>query len=242
MDKIRLYINSPLNSNVKLAIDEKVTHYLKNVLRLEKGSKVYVFNGKDGEWESSIEFVGKNLSILLPQFQTIPQENDKTTNAIVCIPPIRNTRIAYLAEKLTELGATEIQPIVTTNTNINRTNINKLKANAKEAAEQSQRLSVPDIRPSVYLKEFLNSLSENEEKNVFFLDERKDKSTKVNKIKFNRKTKTYFIIGPEGGFTNEEFKMFDNQNIKGISLGDLILRTETAAISIVSYYNFSTLE
>lgn len=240
MKKIRLYTESVLKENFKIALDEKTSHYLKNVLKLQDADNVYLFNGKDGEWQSEVELIGKTNAIVKTVKQTRIQGEEMQSNATICFPPIRNHRIKFLIEKVTELGAKYIQPIVTENTNIARLNIDRLKANSIEAAEQSQRLSIPEIKPSLYLEEFLKDFDNMyEDAKLFFLDERKQESKSIQDISFNKNKENCFIIGPEGGFTENEFELFEKYNAKGISLGDLILRTETAAISILSFYNFS---
>ncbi len=237
MGKIRLYSDKNLRISSLLRIENDDFHYIKNVMRLKKDEHFIIFNAKDGEFDCNIiEINKKDLKIQIEsQIRTPDDENLNDTELI--FTPIRHQRQDFLIEKATELGIKTLSPIITKNTAIKDINIERTKIIAKEATEQSRRLSVPQINP---LTTFIEKISKFDFKNrtLIYLDERQNLKQDTSDILKKYKNKPIsFLIGPEGGFDETEFEILSKTNSVGITLGKLILRAETAGISIISLYN-----
>ena len=237
MGKIRLYSDKNLRISSLLRIEDDDFHYIKNVMRLKKDEHFIIFNAKDGEFDCNIiEINKKDLKIQIEsQIRTPDDENLNDTELI--FTPIRHQRQDFLIEKATELGIKTLSPIITKNTAIKDINIERTKIIAKEATEQSRRLSVPQINP---LTTFIEKISKFDFKNrtLIYLDERQNLKQDTSDILKKYKNKPIsFLIGPEGGFDETEFEILSKTNSVGITLGKLILRAETAGISIISLYN-----
>ncbi len=237
MGKIRLYSDKNLRISSLLRIEDDNFHYIKNVMRLKKNDHFTIFNAKDGEFVCNIiEVNKKDIKIQIEsQLRSPNDENINDTELI--FTPIRHQRQDFLIEKTTELGIKTLSPIITKNTAIKDINIERAKIIAKEATEQSQRLSVPEISP---LTTFIEKISNFDFKNrtLIYLDERQNISQNtVDTLKKYKDKPISFLIGPEGGFDETEFEILSKTNSIGITLGKLILRAETAGISIISLYN-----
>ena len=228
MSTIRLFTDQELKKDKIIPLTLSQQHYLKNVMRKKEGDSLFLFNGKDGEYQGNLIEEKKNFSVQLIH-QSKKQPVKKGPLELI-FPFIKPKRLEFLIEKATELGVDIFQPIQTDYTSTPHINIEKMKSWAIEAAEQSQRLTVPQFSPLLPLKEVI---AERETSFLYYLDERKE-SPLINQIEFH--SSSSFIIGPEGGFSKKEFLLFKENNIKGVTLTDLTLRTETAAITALSYY------
>ena len=140
----RLYVDDDLAEGRELGLDHARSHYLRSVLRLARGAELAVFNARDGEWRARIDGLGKGwCSLALEQRLRAPAPEP---DIWLVFAPIKRARIDFLAEKATELGASVLQPVMTRHTAVGRVNLERLAANAREAAEQCGRLSVPEVR------------------------------------------------------------------------------------------------
>src|SRR5690625_5037574 len=139
----RLFIATPLAACGEIALDKPQAHVLRAVLRLENGRILSLFNGRDGEWLAEILYLDKKSGVLRLQQQTRLQ--DREQDVWLAFAPVKAARIDWLVEKATELGVTRFLPVLTQRTIVKRVNLERLKANAREAAEQSERLSVPSF-------------------------------------------------------------------------------------------------
>lgn len=237
MAKIRVYSNKNLRTSSLLKIEDEDFHYLKNVMRLKKNENFNIFNEINGEFNCNIiEINKKDLKIQIEeQIHTPAEENLNDTELI--FPPIRHQRLDFLIEKATELGITQLSPIITQNTSVKNINTERIFTISKEATEQSRRLSIPKINELLTFKEkiakfdFLN-------RTLIYLDERQnDNQTTTEILKKFKNKPVSFLIGPEGGFSQEEFEILSKTQAQGITLGKQILRAETAGISIIALYN-----
>lgn len=236
----RVYTEENLSSNSTIQVKDNQHHYLKNVLRLSVGHSIKLFNGKDGEWLGNIVEHKKNHSLIAIKTQL--KEQDILPESWLYFAPVKRTPIDYIASKATELGITNIQPILTDFTVVHRVNCERLKSNAIEAAELSERLSVPNIHPPIKLEKLL-SIDQIKKQTILFADESGsgemishffEKNTKMAK---DKKTIWSFIIGPEGGFSDDERSYLSNQeNIFPISLGSRVLKADTAVIATLAYW------
>ena len=149
----RLFVAEPLAIGAAIALERDRAHYLRHVLRAEIGEGVGLFNGRDGEWRARIAGFSKHGAALEVAAQTRLQAPEP--DLWLVFAPIKRARIDFIAEKATELGASALLPVMTRRTMVARVNTERLRANAIEAAEQTERLSVPEIRAPVALDRLL---------------------------------------------------------------------------------------
>ena len=147
--KTRLYVEEALSEGATVGLDHERAHYLRHVLRLDRGDRVALFNGRDGEWTARIDGFGKGWCSLAVEIQRRAQADEP--DLWLLFAPIKRARIDFVAEKAAELGASAVWPVITRHTDVARVNTDRLRANAIEAAEQCERLTVPEIREPVRL-------------------------------------------------------------------------------------------
>lgn len=211
-------------------IDQAQMHHAANVLRLGVGDTVKIFNKKIGEWECAIHDVKKCL--LKCTNQKIPPCNENRIEIIAAFSLINPVRMSILLEKITEIGVTEIIPIISQYTQQRKFNKDKAKQILIGASEQSGRLDVPKLHEVQVLEDFLNKYSY--ECKLIVADE-DIKADKNNILSIQHSHKHVFLVGPEGGFSAVERELFKKYDFVGsISLGKNILRSETAAIVLAS--------
>lgn len=228
----RLFIDTDMRTGAELPLDKDQTNYLVNVLRRGAGDNCVVFNGRDGAFLAQIAQVSKKtVSLTL-----IEQSAEQTppTDLWYGFAPIK--RLDYIVQKATEMGAGIIQPVITRYVNTPRINHDKLVANAIEAAEQCEVLSVPRIEPVVTLPKLLETWThEQGDRVLVFCDEESASASPVDSLATLEGKKLGLIIGPEGGFSPEERELLLAQSfVVPISLGPRILRADTAAVAAMA--------
>jgi 16S rRNA (uracil1498-N3)-methyltransferase len=234
---IRLFVAAALPSEGVVALDREQSHYLANVMRKKVGDPVALFNGRDGEWACEIAEVQKRLVLV----RVTEKIKDQVTEPqlTLAFAPIKKARIDFMAQKATELGVAHLQPIYTRRTIVDRVKTDRLHANAVEAAEQCERLTVPTIAEPIKLEAYLASLPDDQM--IMFCDE--DKSGKsahqaLAELPADQKLRPWaIIIGPEGGFDDSERDLIrKNPNTIVVALGPRILRADTAAMAAISLW------
>ncbi|MCV6599285.1 MAG: 16S rRNA (uracil(1498)-N(3))-methyltransferase [Alphaproteobacteria bacterium] len=227
--KTRLYIEKPLRENLTLDIVAPQLHFLKNVMRIKEGDYISVFNGKDGEYLAQITEV-KN-KFILAECQKQLKEQKCSSNIKLYFGSTNKHRLAFLVEKATELGVSELQPIITSFGDSKLFKEDKMRLQVIEAAEQCERLDVPKVHDAIKLRDI------KDDNLILFADESRVGDNLFSALsKMGSNQEVSIIIGPAGGFSAEEKDFINNKldNIKNISLGDNILRVETAVIMILS--------
>jgi 16S rRNA (uracil1498-N3)-methyltransferase len=225
---IRLYINADIIVQNTLPLDEKQGHYLRHVMRKNDGDEVLVFNGRDGEWFATLTLT-KKQTLLTIQKQTRPQHTEKPL--ILFFAPIKRGHGDMVIEKATELGATDLYPIITERTIVTRIPHDRYEAIAVEAAEQCERLCVPKIHEAQKLESLIKHWDNT--KPIFLCAEEGAATPLANAVKTT--PAHALMIGPEGGFSPNEFTMLRKQPfIIPVTLGTRILRADTAAIAALS--------
>ena len=154
--KTRIYIKKQISSNLLIYIKDKQHHFLKNVMRVKINDCVRIFDGRTGEWDSKVLSINRD-SIVLSVVKKIKDFPDKSSDIWLIFSPIKLQRINIVIQKATELGVKKIIPCLTDYANIRSINLNNLKKNAIEAAEQSERLDIPIIEKIVNLEALLKS-------------------------------------------------------------------------------------
>lgn len=227
---IRLFISDDLKNNTDIYLSDTTLHYLKNVMRRKEGDEILLFNGQDGEWLSTIKTLTKKQGILTPSHQTRTQETEK--KLILCPALIKKENFDWVLQKATELGATDIYPLLTERTVVSKLNLERATSIVRESAEQCERLCVPIIHLPLKLNDLFKTLPP--ETQPVCLSER-GQTTAPLTIQ-----KTYaFCIGPEGGWTSEELNLFERNNAVFWHLGTTILRAETASVSALACAQFA---
>lgn len=150
---IRLFVDADLAVGAEVALAPEQAHYAGNVRRRAAGDEVLPFNGRDGEWLARIGSLGKGQATLAVRSRTRAQQSGP--DRCLVFAPIKRARLAFIAEKATELGVSALLPILTQRTIVTRLNTAGLRANVVEAAEQCGRLDVPELREPASLADLL---------------------------------------------------------------------------------------
>jgi len=230
--KTRLYVTGDLGENRTLALDEGPSHYLLHVLRAKPGNRVLLFNGRDGEWLAEIAQAAKRGVTATCLNRTRPQSVGP--DIWLAFAPIKKTPADYLVQKATELGVSALLPVFTRRTIVTRVNLERMAANAAEAAEQSERLTVPEIREATDLGKLLASWPN--ERRLHFCDEGGD-ARPLAEVARGASGPTAILTGPEGGFDPAERELLRAQPfVVPVTLGPRILRADTAALAALSVW------
>jgi len=231
--KTRLYVAADLGAGMAVALDEGQAHYLLHVLRAKAGDRVALFNGRDGEWLAEISQAGKRGVIASCRKQTQPQA--QTPDIWLAFAPVKKTPADYLVQKATELGVSVLLPVFTRRTIVGRVNQERMLANAIEAAQQSGRLNVPEVREDVTFDKLLASWPK--ERRLLFCDEGGDAKAITQAARESRGGPTAILTGPEGGFDPEERAVLRALPfVTPVTLGPRILRADTAALAALAIW------
>jgi 16S rRNA (uracil1498-N3)-methyltransferase len=231
MNSPRLYIDAPLHAGTHYDAPPEQAHYLNHVLRLKESDAVRLFNGREGEWRAHILSTKKKTCTLKIERQLISQTASE--DIFYLFAPIKHARLDYMAQKATEMGASRLMPVLTQNTQATRVNVERLRANAVEAAEQCNLLSVPEVQAPLTLDETLASW--HAERALIFCDESAKHESPLQKLESLRGKPCAVLVGPEGGFSkNERDKLLSASFTHPISLGPRILRADTAAVAALA--------
>jgi 16S rRNA (uracil1498-N3)-methyltransferase len=227
---LRLHIPFDLSPDAALSLSKEQAHYLANVMRAKAGETVALFNGRDGEWRATIGKVAKNSVELVVCEQTRPQAAEPDLWLLAA--PIKKDCIDLVAEKAAELGASALWPVFTRRTVMSRVNTERLAAHMVEAAEQCERLTVPQVMEPVALDKALAGWDA--ARTLLFLDEG-GLGAPIAEALTGLSGPLAVLVGPEGGFTAEERAGLARLHFaRPVSLGPRILRAETAAIAALA--------
>ncbi len=231
--KTRLYVTGDLGEGVTVTLDEGQAHYLLHVLRAKTGNSVSLFNGRDGEWLAEIVEVGKR-GVTASCRQQIDVQR-VTPDIWLAFAPVKKTPSDYLVQKAAELGVSVLQPVFTSRTIVSRINEERMAANAVEAAEQSGRLTIPEIRTGISFDKLLASWPQ--ERRLLFCDEGGDAKTMTQAARESRGGPCGILTGPEGGFDPaERAALRALPFVVPVSLGPRILRADTAALAALAIW------
>jgi 16S rRNA (uracil1498-N3)-methyltransferase len=228
--RLRLFVSADLGAGLAVPASEGQAHYLLHVMRAKPGQRVSLFNGRDGEWLAEIGAVSKRGVALSCLRQTAPQAG--VPDLWLLFAPIKKTPSDYLTQKATELGVSVLQPVITRRTIVARVNAERMTANAIEAAEQSGRLSVPEIREAVNLEKLPASWPK--DRQLYFCDEGGDAKPLAQAA---QPGPAAILTGPEGGFDPAEHEMLRALSfVTPVTLGPRILRADTAALAALAIW------
>jgi 16S rRNA (uracil1498-N3)-methyltransferase len=230
----RLFVAQLLSLGVTLDLSAEHANYLLNVLRRRVGDSVVLFNGRDGAWRAEIANAGKKTAQL-----TVHEQSSKQAPASDLwygFAPLKSARLDYMIQKATEMGVGLMQPVLTQHTQNPRLKTEKLQAHAIEAAEQCEVLSVPHIQKEIKLVALVQTwTAEHADRILIVADEDAASDTPVQTLEKLKGKRIGLLIGPEGGFSDEERTLLHKQSfVVPISLGPRILRADTAAVAALA--------
>jgi 16S rRNA (uracil1498-N3)-methyltransferase len=226
----RLYVEQSLGPQEDVALEREQAHYLVNVLRLSAGDAVAVFNGRDGEWLAYLTTVGKKGAAIRCERRT--SEVKPPPDIDFAFAPLKHTRLDYLVQKATELGVRRLRPVITARTIAERVNLERMRANAVEAAEQCNLVFVPEVLEPAKLTSVLATWDQT--RALIYCDETALIADPVEALS-PLEPPAAVLIGPEGGFTDEERRQLKSLAfVTPISLGPRIMRADTAAVAALT--------
>ncbi len=230
----RLFVDAELRAGVEVRLADERVHYLRHVLRLESGALIDLFNGRGGEWRSSLAAVGKGHATLAVDRQL--RQQAPGSDLWLAFAPIKRARIDIIAEKATELGVSALRPVITQHIAVERVNIERLRAIAVEAAEQCERLSVPEVVAPVSLGKLLAEWPA--ERRLLLCAEAGDARPIAEVVQSHADDHAApwaVMIGPEGGFARSELDaLVKLPFVMPVGLGPRILRADTAALAALA--------
>jgi 16S rRNA (uracil1498-N3)-methyltransferase len=226
----RLFLDRRLAPQAEIVLSREQGHYLVNVLRLKPGDPIRVFNAREGEWLAYIAAGGrKDVTV---RCEKRVAEAAPPPDIDYVFAPLKHARLDYAVQKAVELGARRLRPVITERTIAGRVNLDRMRANAIEAAEQCNLVFVPEVAEPQPLTAVLASWDSN--RALVYCDETAAIADPLQALK-GLSTPAAVLVGPEGGFTREEKAMLKEKPfVTAISLGPRIMRADTAAIAALA--------
>jgi len=229
----RVYLDAPLAEGLAVSFDRAQANYLLNVLRLKPGDALLLFNGRDGEWQARLAGTGKRApsAVICERMREQPRSSDLH----FLFAPLKHARLDYLVQKAVEMGAARLQPVITRHTQVARVNLDRMRANVIEAAQQCGILTLPEVAEPVTFKAAIGAADT--ARLLVFCDEDAEVQDPVAALAAAARAglPLAVLIGPEGGFAEEERDaLLKRPNLVRIALGPRILRADTAAVAALA--------
>jgi 16S rRNA (uracil1498-N3)-methyltransferase len=242
--RTRLYLREPLAADATVTLGRDAAHYLRDVLRQRTGAELSLFNAQDGEWSAVLTRIGRNDAELAIGRRVRPPAPEPDLWLMFAL--LKRTRTDLVVEKATELGVARVLPVVTARTQATRVNVERLRVIAREAAEQCERLSVPDVAEPQSLSDVLDRWPDS--RRLMVADEAgggrpiadvlaaaRDDARRSDPLHGNSPVTWALLIGPEGGFDGAELdRLRKLPFVTPVALGPRILRAETAALAALA--------
>ncbi|MCG5234046.1 16S rRNA (uracil(1498)-N(3))-methyltransferase [Xanthobacter oligotrophicus] len=225
----RLYVDAALGPDASVLLAPEQAHYVANVIRLAVGQALLLFNGRDGEWRATRVAGGKRDVRFEVSVQVRPQPVAPTLE--YAFAPLKHARLDYMVQKAVEMGAGVLSPVITRYTQVSRINLDRMAANAAEAAEQCGILSLPRVAEPRPLAQWLDALPA--ERVLVFCDEAAADHDPIHALRTAPGGPVSVLIGPEGGFSPDERALIAPRAVT-LSLGPRILRADTAAVAALA--------
>ncbi|RXF74070.1 16S rRNA (uracil(1498)-N(3))-methyltransferase [Hansschlegelia zhihuaiae] len=227
----RLFVEPDLAEGGELALEGAPANYLRNVLRMVEGDGLLVFNGRDGEWRATVASVAKKRVVL--SVATREREQTPLPNVRLLFAPLKHARLDYMVQKAVEMGAGRLTPVVTRRTQVARVNLERMRANVVEAAEQCGVLAIPVVDEPIRLDAALAGWPADEP--LLFCDEDAGMESATAALALVAGRPIGVLVGPEGGFDPEErAALLAHSAAVRIGLGPRILRADTAAVAALA--------
>ena len=227
----RLFVDMPLAAAQEVTLAPEQAHYLRQVMRLGEGAQTLIFNGRDGEWRARVVISGKRGAALRPEQQIRAQP--ETFGPTYAFAPLKHARLDYMVQKAVEMGVSRLSPVLTQFTQVTRMKMDRMRANAIEAAEQCGILALSKIDEPVSIEKWLASLPPAQA--IVFCDEDSAEKSPVAELQRSKARDLAVLVGPEGGFSDDErHLLLARENVIRLSLGPRILRADTAAVAALA--------
>ena len=231
MSNVRLFFPNNILENTTSLLSKEHTHYIVNVMRLKRGSKINFFN-KEGEWLSEIVFLERDRVEV--KFLNKLKNSSTVSNIELAICLVKKTPMEIILQKATELGVSKITPIISERTEVKELNLERANKITIEATEQSNQLKPPIINKVTKLKDFI---SNNKDIKIFFANV--NSKYRLKSADIEKRQSISILIGPEGDVSPQELELIlATSNLTSFTLSRNILRTDTAVISAISLVNF----
>ncbi|KAA2211792.1 16S rRNA (uracil(1498)-N(3))-methyltransferase [Teichococcus oryzae] len=222
----RLFAEAELSEGLEVPALPGQGHYLGQVMRKREGDPVVLFNGRDGEWRARIAAIRKDRASFIPE--TRLREQSSGPDIRLLLAPVKRDALDWTVEKATELGVRRIQPVITARTVVGRVNTDRLRAIAREAAEQCERLDLPDIAEPLDLHAALDAW----DGAPLLVGDARGNARPLGVVLAGKAPPLGLLVGPEGGFTGQELDAVRRRPfVSPAALGPRILRAETAAVA-----------
>ena len=229
----RLYVDTTPAAGGSVELTAGQAHYLHSVLRLGAGAAVAIFNATDGEWLTRIADSSSKRVRLTVEHRL--REPGPEADLWLVFAPIKHARLDWLVEKATELGVSALLPVWTAHTQVERVNLERIRAHAIDAAEQSERLSIPELHPPEELERLLAAWPP--ERLLIVCDETGGGETFAKAAVRLSHAPAALLVGPEGGFDRRELDAVAKLSfVTRVGLGPRVLRAETAALAALAVY------
>ncbi len=233
----RLFVEHPLAQGAAVTLEAAQSNYLVNVLRLKPSASVLVFNGRDGEWHAELAALAKKKAALNILART--REQTATGDLHYLFSPLKHARLDYMVQKAVEMGVSRLAPIIMRHTQAERVNLDRMRANAIEAAEQCGVISIPEIAEPKKFESLTRGWKA--DRLLVFCDEEADVKDPVAALAPARgggiagALPVSVLVGPEGGFADtERAALLKLPNVVRLALGPRILRADTAAVAALT--------
>jgi 16S rRNA (uracil1498-N3)-methyltransferase len=230
----RLFVDAPLTGGARVTCTPEQASYLRTVLRLGDGADILIFNGRDGEWRARLEAAGKRGAVL--EAVELIREQTGGPDVEYIFAPLKRSRLDYMVQKATELGVSLLVPVITRHTIAERVNLDRMRANVIEAAEQCGVLRVPAVAEPLKLGALLAQWDT--KRRLIFCDEGAQQASPLAALAGLEPGPMAVLIGPEGGFSPDEREMIlARPEAIALSLGPRIMRADTAAVAALALVN-----
>ena len=230
----RVFVEARLGAGETVVCTPEQSSYLRSVMRMEAGSGLLVFNGRDGEWRAVLRHEGKRGAVLDVAEQTRGQEGGP--DLWYLFAPLKRSRLDYMVQKAVEMGVSRLAPVLTQHTVAERVNLERMRANAIEAAEQCGVLRISEVAEPVKLASLLAAWPQ--ERALIFCDEGAAQANPLAALAQVPRGPLAVLIGPEGGFSEAERAVIMGKPFAhAISLGPRIMRADTAAVAALAVVN-----
>ena len=241
----RLFVGDRLKAGAQVALDRDAANYLGNVLRLGAGDAVLLFNGKDGEWRATLAATGRKS--LTAEVGELARQQPAAADLHFLFAPLKHARLDYMVQKAVELGVSRLQPVITQHTQVARVNVERMQANVIEAAQQCGVLTIAEVAKPVQFNALVGRFAA--DRLLIFCDEDaevRDPVAALSNVKSPPSalvpvdapaavTSLAVLIGPEGGFAEEErAALLKLKNVVRLALGPRIMRADTAAVAALA--------
>lgn len=231
---VRLFVDAPLAEGGTVELGDAQTNYLTRVLRLTPGDALLIFNGRQGEHSATIGEIGKHRCQVIVGRQTRTQHAGPDIDYLFA--PLKRARLDYMVQKATELGVRRMRTVLTEHTMVERINLERMRSNVIEAAEQCGALWLPEVLEPLSLDRLLERWEAG--RTLIFADEVASKASPIAALSRLAPGPVAVLVGPEGGFSEgERQRLLKLDFVTPVSLGPRIMRADTAAVAALALVN-----